>query len=309
MKTMRTRMIACLLVCAVGVACSGCGKNDGSQKETNGKAENSNAETFNSSQLAAMKQQPMQFSYAVDDEDGSVNVPVNEGVQNGNSDSNNNDGNTGGDNYVVVTDTAGQPVIDANGNTVTEPANNTGDNNSGNNNDGNNNNGDNNNGDNNNDDSSAGGNSGDTYTESITSFQAYWMDMSRGEDYVFNGDFLDVTFKIKENTPDGVYALTSGSSDFANWDAESVSCNFVDGAIAVGSASAPAAGTAQSGAFSIVAGTAQGNPGDEVTVRFDMSDNPGLVALIFRFKYDQNALEIVNAVVGSDCSDYITVSQ
>lgn len=300
MKTMRTRLIACLLVCAFGVACSGCGKNSSSQNEDSN-AENSGAETtFNSEQLAAMEQQPMQFSYSVDSEDSKVDVPVNQNVSGGNENSQGNSDGNSGDNYVVVTDTAGQPVVDENGNTVTEVANSSGGNNSETSTGG--------------DDSSSGdasGNQGgDTYSESITSFQAYWMDMSKGEDYVFNGDFLDVTFKIKENAPDGVYSLTSGDCDFANWDAESVSCNFVDGAIAVGDGvTAPSAGSAQSGAFSIVAGVAQGKQGDEVTVRFDMSDNPGLVALIFRFKYDQNALEIVNAEVGADCSDYITVSQ
>lgn len=303
MKTMRTRWIACLLACAVGVACTGCGKNDGSStgKSNSGNNDNSasvgdgdESSTFNSEELAAMQKQPMSFSYTVEDDDtGNVNVPVNQGVEQGNNNNNNNNGGNTGDDYVVVTDTAGQPVVDESGNTVTEPAANANNGNSGN--SGNNN--------------SPSGNDGNTYTQDITSFQAYWLDMSQGKDYVFNGDFLDVTFKIKENTPDGVYTLTSGSSDYANWDAEHVDCTFVDGAIAVGNATAPEAGTAQPGTFSVVAGTAQGNPGDEVTVRFDMSDNPGLVALIFRFKYDQNALEIVDAVVGDDCADYVTVSQ
>ena len=53
---------------------------------------------------------------------------------------------------------------------------------------------------------------------------------------------------------------------------------------------------------------AKGKQGDEVTVRFDMSDNPGIVAMIFRFKYDAGALEVVNASVGSDCSDYIQMA-
>ena len=60
--------------------------------------------------------------------------------------------------------------------------------------------------------------------------------------------------------------------------------------------------------FSIKNVRKKGNPGDEVTVRFDMSDNPGIVALIFRFKYDANALEVVNASVGSDCKDYIKMA-
>ena len=142
----------------------------------------------------------------------------------------------------------------------------------------------------------------------MKTFQAYWLDMSNGDNVVCNGDFLDVTFKIKDDAPDGNYALTAGENDFANWDAESVPVAFVDGDVAVGSAAEQSAGTAESGTFTIAAGTAKGNPGDEVTVRFDMSDNPGIVALIFRFKYDANALEVVNASVGSDCKDYIKMA-
>ena len=151
----------------------------------------------------------------------------------------------------------------------------------------------------------SGASGGDSYQANIKTFQAYWLDMSSGKNVVCNGDFLDVTFKIKDDAPDGNYALTAGANDFANWDAQSVPVSFVDGDIAVGSASEKTAGSAENGTFTIAAGTAKGNPGDEVTVRFDMSDNPGIVALIFRFKYDANALEVVNAEVGADCSNDI----
>lgn len=300
MKKKRARLIACLLVCAIGVACSACGKSqsdssnsDSKKNEDSGAAEATT--TLDASELEQMQKQDMQFNYALeeDGESGNVDVPVNQGVNSNGSE----------DSYVVVTDEAGEPVTDSNGTVVTEVVSggNSSSNNSG-------------NSDSStaaNEESSSGNSTsgGDTYTADTKTFQAYWLDMSQGEDYVFNGDFIDVTFKIKDNAPDGTYALTSGACDFANWDAESVPVDFVDGSITVGDGSAEAAGTASAGTFSIVAGTAQGKQGDEVTIRFDMSDNPGIVALIFRFKYDANALEITNAVVGNDCSDYITLSE
>ncbi|MGN1403205.1 MAG: cohesin domain-containing protein [Ruminococcus sp.] len=295
MKSTRARWIACLLVCAIGVTCGACGK----EKEDSGAAENS-AGTIASEDLEKMQKQEMTFDFAIEEDDdssGSADVPVNQGVDNQNGN------NSGEDSYVIVTDAAGEPVVDENGNTVTEVVSggNSGSSN-----------------ENSNESSTAGNNNssgnsnssgnGDTYTPDYKTFQAYWLDMSSGGNVVCNGDFLDVTFKIKEDAPDGNYALTAGANDFANWDAESVNVAFVEGDIAVGSASQKEAGSPESGTFTIAAGTAKGNPGDEVTVRFDMSDNPGIVALIFRFKYDANALEVVDAVVGEDCSDSIEMA-
>lgn len=305
MKTNRARWIACLLACAIGVSLTACGKDkkDSSSKNVSDSVaagEESSEGTIASEDLAKMQKQDMTFSYAIDADDessGNADVPVNKGV------TSQNGGSSGEDSYVVVTDDSGQAVKDDSGNVVTEVVK-----------------GGNNSGSGNENSTAAGGNSsssngnngnsnsGSSYQADMKTFQAYWLDMSNGDNVVCNGDFLDVTFKIKDDAPDGNYALTAGENDFANWDAESVPVAFVDGDVAVGSAAEQSAGSAESGTFTIAAGTAKGNPGDEVTVRFDMSDNPGIVALIFRFKYDANALEVVNASVGSDCKDYIKMA-
>lgn len=297
MKSNRARIIACLLACAIGVACGACGKENNEKNGSN--------TTIASEELAKMQKQNMTFQFAMSDDEindgtSSEGVPVNEGVS-----SENSTGNSDESSYitVTVTDDAGQPVTDANGNTVTEIVT-GGDSNSNQSSQGNNSNGN----TTGNNDGNSSGEGTDDYQPNIVSFQAYWLDMSSGKDVVCNGDFLDVTFKIKEDAPDGNYALMEGANDFANWDAEHVPVSYVAGDIAVGNATQKEEGTPQSGTFTITAGTAKGNPGDEVTVRFNMSDNPGIVALIFRFKYDANALEVVDAVVGSDCSDYIQMS-
>ena len=46
-------------------------------------------------------------------------------------------------------------------------------------------------------------------------------------------------------------------------------------------------------------------PGDVVTLNFNITDNPGLVGYVFNFQYVKNALEIVDARVGDDCVDVI----
>ncbi len=148
-----------------------------------------------------------------------------------------------------------------------------------------------------------------TYTPSIAGKLLYWLDMSQKEDYVFNGDFIDVTFRVKDDAPDGNYTIGIGECDFANYDAETVTYTTVDGDIAVGSAEKLETGTPSGdGTIQIVCETTEAQQGDEVTVRFDMSNNPGIVALIFRFTYDQNALEFVSYDVGEDCADFIDLA-
>ncbi|HEZ7988548.1 MAG TPA: hypothetical protein RWN64_05670, partial [Ruminococcus sp.] len=66
-------------------------------------------------------------------------------------------------------------------------------------------------------------NAASSYTDKLDTFQAYWMDMTKSHDIVFNGDMINVTFKVKENTPDGNYVIhlsdSQYNSEFANWDA------------------------------------------------------------------------------------------
>lgn len=305
MKLNRARIVACLLVCVMGIACSACGRNSESSNGGNGEES-----SLSSEELAQMQKQAMTFQYALSDDeinssDGNAGVPVNEGVDG--QESNSNDTSSVETSVVVVTDAEGQIVTDAEGNTVTEVVTVGGNSSSS----GNSGSGDESSNSNDSNGDSTGGGDGDStsdYTPDMRNFQAYWLDMSYGEDVVCNGDFLDVTFRIKEDAPDGNYALLEGANDFANWDAEHVDVSFVAGDIAVGSAAQQETGTPESGTFTITAGTAKGNPGDEVTVRFDMSDNPGIVAMIFRFRYDANALEVVDAVVGEDCADYIEMA-
>lgn len=145
----------------------------------------------------------------------------------------------------------------------------------------------------------------DNYVEKMDTFQAYWLDMGLYEDFVFNGEFIVVTFKVKESTPDGNYKIHMVDPDFVNWDADQLTINTIDGAVTVGNATTPSYGTVENGAFTLQAQSVKANPGDTVDVVFNLTDNPGLVGFIFKFQYDCNALEIVNAKVGNDAEEYI----
>lgn len=305
MKSLHSRMIACLLICAVGVTCGACGNST--------KKEESSLTPEEASSLYSDMKQDMKFTI-LDNSTGSA-MSATDATESGNASSN---GGQTATSYVVVTDAAGEPVTDANGETVTEAVvvesgSNGGNSSSGNTSNGGNSGNASNSGNSNGSDgnSSNGGNSstngGSSYTPSMKTFQGYWMDMSLGEDYVFNGDFIDITFRVKDDAPDGNYEVSGGSCDFANYAAKSVKADFIPACITVGDATPESTGSAQSGTFTISGDSVQAKQGDEVTVRFSISDNPGLVALIFQARFDSNALEYVSAVVGDDCSDIISL--
>lgn len=131
--------------------------------------------------------------------------------------------------------------------------------------------------------------------------QAWWMDLSQSKDFVFDGEFITAQFKIKDTTANGTYPVTIEWTDFSNWDAQAVKFSTTDGSVVVGS-DAPANSFKNDGSAEIMATNVSGKPGDTVTVSFNMKNNPGIVACVFRFGYDSDALEYVGGGSGKDFS-------
>lgn len=312
MKSKTTKGIAVLLACFLGMAAVGCsGDNDSSSK-------NSDAAEVSAATLPVETDaQGEAVTDASGNEvlaSGATDFMVKEieftwGNQNGSSDSSqdateatdsngNNASNGGGNNasngnsevvtsYAAVTDDSGNKVVDDNGKVVTEVVTTP---------------------------SSNGGavvdpnqNAASSYTEKLDTFQAYWMDMTKSQDIVFNGDMINVTFKVKETTPDGNYVIhlsdSQYNSEFANWDAKTLVPSVTNGCITVGDATPEAQTATNASDFVLTADSVTAKQGDEVTVSFRIADNPGMVAFVLRFQYDCNALEIVSAEVGDDCAD------
>lgn len=145
------------------------------------------------------------------------------------------------------------------------------------------------------------------YTASVAERRAVWLDMKKNADYVFNGEFLSVTFQVAENTPDGLYRIDISHTDFANYDAESLDVGAAGCYIAVNT-ELPNAETPSNGSVQITAQGVTAQPGDEVTVVFSIANNPGCVGFVFGYTYDQNALTLVD---GSEkaVGEYADISQ
>lgn len=129
--------------------------------------------------------------------------------------------------------------------------------------------------------------------------QVWWLDLSKQKNFVFDGEFITADFKIKEGTANGTYPVTVEWLDFSCWEGKGVAFNGTDGSVVVGS-DAKANSFRNDGSPEIMIENVSGNPGDTVTVRFQMKNNPGIVACVFRFGYDSDALEYVGGGEGAD---------
>lgn len=331
MKSKTTKGIAVLLACFLGMAAVGCsGDNDSSSKnndaaevsaatlpvETDEQGEavtdasgnevlasgatdfmvkeieftwgNQNSSDDSSSQDATEATDSNGNAVTTTAAGGSSNsaTPANGNASNGNSNNASNGNSEVVTSYAAVTDDSGNKVVDDNGKVVTEVV------------------------------TTPSGNGGAVvdpnqntaapYTEKLDTFQAYWMDMTKSQDIVFNGDMINVTFKVKETAPDGNYVIhlsdSQYSSEFANWDAKALVPSVTNGCITVGSATPEVQTATNASDFVLTADSVTAKQGDEVTVSFNIADNPGMVAFVLRFQYDCNALEIVDAEVGDDCA-------
>lgn len=303
MKSRNLKITALLLACLLGMTAVGC-KEDATSTAENSSSSNAdtpavetlpvetdekgeavtdaNGEAVLASDATDFMIKEIEFSWGEKDEssDNTTQDPTESPEQSENSEQPAAPATTS---YVVVTDDAGAQVTEADGQVVTEVVTQAATENNG------------------NVAATTEAATNAPYTPGNDTFQAYWLDMAKYKDIVFNGDFIEITFKVKENTPDGNYPVRIQNCEFANWDAQALVPSVTNGCVTVGSAT-PEVQTATNGSdFNLYADAVTANAGDEITMVFHIEENPGMVAFVFRFQYDSNALEIVDASVGDDC--------
>lgn len=135
---------------------------------------------------------------------------------------------------------------------------------------------------------------------------AFWVDISKGENYIFNGKFITVYFKIKEDAPDGEYEINITNPDFAdlkNGGSNVPPQTVENGKVYVNCSGEPLREFTEEDGFSVYADKVECKQGDEIELSFYMSNNPGLVAMNFWFNYDRNAMEIVHMRAVGEYSD------
>ena len=134
------------------------------------------------------------------------------------------------------------------------------------------------------------------YVSNTKGMYAMWIDISKNEDFVFNDSIIKVTFKVKENAPDGIYNI-SLSPDLSSIEGVTIRPDTIlNGSIKVGDGSAEAVDPSSMDGFAIYGDNVSAKQGDTVEFSINMKDNPGLAAMVMWYYYDSNALEVVNCV-------------
>lgn len=141
--------------------------------------------------------------------------------------------------------------------------------------------------------SPAGNNDASDYVSNTKSMYSLWIDITDNVDYVFNDQFIKLTFKVKEDAPAKDYTIAI-EPDLSNRKGQSQQYNatVLNGTIRVGSDIEPQDVSSYNNLV-VYADNMSANPGDTIDYYINMKNNPGLVAVMLWFSYDSNALEFV----------------
>ena len=149
---------------------------------------------------------------------------------------------------------------------------------------------------------------GQTYTPAYKNYQAFWLDMSKKADFVFDGELLTFDLKIADDAVDGVYPVQFYFADVANWDAQTLSDITMNVGYVCINADAPALDQPTGTGLTINPGIATGAPGETVKLSVNIANNPGFVGFRLRMRYDSNAFTITDLAVGETLEEYAGAS-
>lgn len=132
------------------------------------------------------------------------------------------------------------------------------------------------------------------YVSNTKSKFIYWMDISKDENFLFEGQFIKFTFKLKDDIPDGNYPIAI-TSDFATNEGKSLNKNTkrLNGAICVGGDIENHDVSGETG-LTVFADNVSAKAGDTVDYYLNIKNNPGMVACIMWISYDSNAIEFID---------------
>ena len=290
MNSLKKRLISLVLLTCVALSSfAGCSDNDKSSKKDSSDDKTSTAEktapaeTAEKTTAAPIEDSPIEF---ITDENGNfISFPM-QSAQIGNSTT--GESNSGGidlngqdpesidvspsipssesqpaTEVVEVTNPQGEPVTDADGNKTTEYV-------------------------------TVAGTEGTTeeYKSVTNGNYILWMDISKNEDFIFNDEFVKITFEIKEDIPDGEYPVTF-VTDFSTIKGVTLNPTKVyNGSITVGGDAKKGEDLSNETDFIIYGDHVSAKQGETVDFYIRTKNNPGLAATLLWFYYDSNAMTV-----------------
>ena len=306
MNSLKKRLISLVLLTGMALsAFAGCAKDSGSSKKdssdssrevqdntsfnaseyTSSASDNTSNASDNTSEEASDKKttapqiidSPIEF---VTDEQGTpITIPVQSAEIGANSGISNGNGiNLGGEDLekidvspkipsggqsttqsVEVTDARGETVTDNSGNPMTEYVTKSGD--------------------------------GSDYKSVTNGNYVLWMDISKDENFVFNDEFIKISFEIKNDIPDGEYPINF-ATDFSSINGVIHDPVIYPGTITVGGEAKKGEDHSGKTDFILYGDNISCKQGDKVDYYINIKNNPGLAGTVLWFYYDSNAMTV-----------------
>lgn len=139
------------------------------------------------------------------------------------------------------------------------------------------------------------------YISNTKGMYAMWIDISKNEDFVFDGSVIKVTLKVKDTAPDGVYNISINPDLSSIEGVTIVPDTIVNGSITVGDGSAVSDSSMDG--FAVYGDNISAKQGDTVEFSINMKENPGLAAFCIWYYYDSNAFEIIDCTPDGEFSE------
>lgn len=151
--------------------------------------------------------------------------------------------------------------------------------------------------------------SGSEYVSATDGRYIFWLDISKDQNFLFEDQFIKITFKIKDNAPEKDYPITI-NPDLANVKGESLnkSTKVMNGTIRVGG-SIEAADVSSENGLVVYGDKISCKPGDTVDYYINIKNNPGLVTTLIWFYFDSNAMDFVTCEPVGGFADIATRTQ
>ncbi|WP_028516749.1 dockerin type I domain-containing protein [Ruminococcus flavefaciens] len=145
--------------------------------------------------------------------------------------------------------------------------------------------------------------SDDDYVSKTDSRYCFWLDISKNKDFVFNDDFIEVCFRLKDNIPEKDYAVRF-STDFSTVFGNSlVPDKVIQGNIRVGGDIEPQDVSSETG-FVAYGDNVSAKPGEKVRYRINLKNNPGMAAMLVWVYFDSNAMEVEEIIPSGEFAEF-----
>lgn len=146
------------------------------------------------------------------------------------------------------------------------------------------------------------------YTSKTDSRYCLWIDISKDSDYIFNGDFIEVVFKLKDNIPNKDYPVRF-NPDLSTVAGKSVTPDkVIQGNIRVGGDIEEQDVSSETG-FVAYGDNVSAKAGDEVIYHINLKNNPGIAAMLVWVYYDSNAMDIEGIYPSGEFSSFAKKTQ